>query len=332
MHILSIIIPVYNRSSTIIRCLDSIDYKDAEIIVVDDGSTDSSAIIVTEYIKDHPNVRLIKKENGGVSSARNAGIESADGKYVMFIDADDYIVPGGISRVLELAEKSDSDVVTYRFIGVKDDAPQDFSSVQHFPMSYRTIEGAGEALRRFDVPDYFIWDALFKLSPILEHTILFSPLLSLREDDVFCGMLFCHVNKIIVTDLPLYRYVMASSSSSTHNQSIEKQRKLISSGNLAMKIRGEYVMRLCPEAMPIERLKYMRWVCHPKSAIAAGYSLSEYKNLLEESRKSGAYPLDYRWIHVAGLDYSPQAKIKFMFKTYLCNHPRIAYKLLRRFN
>ena len=329
MRTLSIIVPVYNCAQVIVRCLDSIDYQDAEIIVIDDGSTDSSAIIVTEYIKDHPNVRLIKKENGGVSSARNAGIDAATGKYVMFIDADDYIVSGGISRVLELAESSNSDVVTYSYISVKNDAPQDFTSIQHIPMSYRTIEGIGEALLRFDVPDYFIWDAVFRLSPILEHNIRFSPQLSLREDDVFCGMLFCHVKKILVTDLPLYRYVRASFSSSTHNQSIEKQRELIFSGNLAMRIRGDYVRRHCPEAMPIERLKYMRWVCHPKSALAAGYTLSEYKMILEDSRRSGAYPLDYKWIHAAGFDYSPKARFKFMLKTYLCNHPRIAYLLLR---
>ncbi len=329
---LSIIIPVYNCAPVILRCLASIDSPEAEIIVVDDGSTDATASIVSEYARNHLNVKLLKKNNGGVSSARNLGIESASGKYIMFIDADDYLAPGGIKRIVELAENSNADVVTYRIVNVYNNTPVDKESVQDYPIVSRTIVGRGQALLRYDVPDFHVVNAVFRLATIIDNGIRFCPQLSLREDDAFCGMLYCHTDTIITTDLPLYHYVRSSLFSSTHNKSIETQRKLITSSYLAMQIRGAHVKAYCPEAMPYERLKYMRWVCHPKSAIKAGYSLSNYLDILDEYRKVGCYPLSYKWIHAAGLDYSFKIRIKNLVKTFICNHPRIAYKMLGIFS
>ena len=332
MSLLTVIIPIYNCAPVIRQCLDSIDYPDAEVLVIDDGSTDSTAETVLRFAQDHPNVRLIQKENGGVSSARNLGLASASGKYVLFIDADDYLVPGGISRIVELAENNDADVVTYRIVSVSNTAPVDTESVRDYQMAYRMIIGEGESLLRYDVPDYHVVDAVFRRLLINENEIRFSSQLSLREDDVFCGMLFCHANKVIVTDLPLYRYVRSSNYSSTHNQSLEKQRKLIASSYLAMRLRGDYVKEHCPEAMPWERMKYMRWVCHPKTAFNACYSLSEYKAILNEYKELGCWPLEYNWIHAAGLDETWKQRMKNRVKTFLCNHPGVAYQLLKLIN
>lgn len=326
--LLSIVIPAYNCSPVIIRCLDSIDYPDAEIIVVDDGSTDGLSIIVSEYSQNHPNVTLIQKDNGGVSSARNLGIESASGKYIMFVDADDYLVPGGISRIVELAESSNADVVTYRIISVMNNDSIDICPIDTYPITSKRVNGAGEALLRYDVPDFHVVDALFRLSCIIDNNIRFSTQLSIREDDVFCGMLFCHTNSIVVTDLPLYRYVRSSSYSSTHNTSLEKQRKLISSSYLAMRIRGDYVKEHIPEAMSHERMKYMRWVCFPTTAFEYGYSLHDYSLVLKEYEKIGCWPLDYNWFHIAGLDCSLKMRVKNRIKTFLCNNPKMAYIIL----
>lgn len=88
----------------------------------------------------------------------------------------------------------------------------------------------------------------------------------------------------------------------------------------------------CPEAMSLERLKYMRWVCGPKTAIEAGYSLKEYKDLLGRFKKLGCWPIDYNWMRVARLDWSWKVRMKNRAKTFLCNHPDLAYLLLRRKN
>ncbi len=128
--LVSVIIPCYNCAPVIARCLDSIDYPDCEIIVVNDGSTDDSHEVVEQYAATHPNVRLINQPNGGVSSARNLGIEQAQGKYISFIDADDYIVRNGLERIIQIAEQYNADVVKFKKISVSDKSPQDTSSVK----------------------------------------------------------------------------------------------------------------------------------------------------------------------------------------------------------
>jgi len=107
---ISVIVPVYNVEGFLARCLDSIlsqTYENLEVILVDDGSTDSSGRICEEYAGKDPRVRVIHKENGGLSSARNAGLEIASGGYIAFVDSDDWIEPDAYSHLLEVMGKYD---------------------------------------------------------------------------------------------------------------------------------------------------------------------------------------------------------------------------------
>ena len=101
---ISVIVPVYNRKETLGRCVQSLrsqTYEELEIILVDDGSTDGSGALCTELSKEDVRIRVIRKENGGVSSARNAGIEAAKGDYLMFADSDDYVEPDMAEKMLK---------------------------------------------------------------------------------------------------------------------------------------------------------------------------------------------------------------------------------------
>ncbi len=326
--LLSVVIPMYNCAPVIVRCLDSIDYPNCEIIVVNDGSIDNGAEVVEQYAATHTHVRLINKPNGGVSSARNLGIEEAKGKYISFIDADDYIVSGGLKRIVEIAEEYKADVVKFKNKSVSDTSEQDTSSVANLPMVVEQMTGEG-VLKRHDISDYIVWDGIYRRSVIIENTIRFMTDLCLREDDTFMGMLYCHADIVIATDLPLYRYVSASNYSSTHNQSIEKQRRLIISGLNAVRHRSHYVSMHKPQVMNLERLKYMRWVCSVRNAISAELTLKEYLALLDEFRKEGVYPLEYAWIKAAGWDYALKPYMKRVVQTFMINHPRLIYPLAK---
>lgn len=114
----SVIVPVYNVELYIRKCLDSLvnqTLKDIEIIVVDDGSTDSSASIIKEYEEKYNNVKYYKKENGGLSDARNYGLQYATGKYIAFLDSDDYVDINAYNKMYEKAKKDDSDLVECDF-------------------------------------------------------------------------------------------------------------------------------------------------------------------------------------------------------------------------
>ena len=101
---LSIIVPVYNAEEYLDRCMISIleqDFSSYEVILVDDGSTDSSPMICDRYSATDPRFRTIHKKNGGVSSARNAGLDLAKGEYVMFVDSDDALLPDSLEMMFE---------------------------------------------------------------------------------------------------------------------------------------------------------------------------------------------------------------------------------------
>ena len=124
---ISVIVPVYNVEKYIRCCVDSIidqTYENIEIILVDDGSTDSSGTLCDEYLAKELNNKIIKvihKENGGTSSARNVGKKLATGKYIGFVDADDYIHPRMYEKMIEVMKKTCSCIVVCRFDYVSDD-------------------------------------------------------------------------------------------------------------------------------------------------------------------------------------------------------------------
>lgn len=114
--LVSVIVPVYNVEKYICGCITSIlsqTYKNLQVILVDDGTPDNSGKICDEFAQKDDRVLVIHKENGGLSSARNAGLDAAKGKYIMFIDSDDYIVDNAVEILVEECEKYDTDFVQF---------------------------------------------------------------------------------------------------------------------------------------------------------------------------------------------------------------------------
>lgn len=121
----SIIVPVYKVEQYLKRCVDSIrsqTYTDLEIILVDDGSPDSCGMICDDYAAMDPRVRVIHKKNGGVSSARNCGIEEVHGEYLTFCDSDDFYAPSWIEALVKAAEATDADMVRANLTFYHEDA------------------------------------------------------------------------------------------------------------------------------------------------------------------------------------------------------------------
>ena len=106
--LLSVIVPVYNVEQYLPKCVESIlnqTYRNLELILVEDGTKDSSGLICDEYARKDSRVRVIHKENGGLSSARNAGMDAASGAYITFVDSDDWLEPEGYAHMMELMQR-----------------------------------------------------------------------------------------------------------------------------------------------------------------------------------------------------------------------------------
>ncbi len=203
MPLVSVIIPVYNVEKYIAKCISSLqrqDYENFEIIVVDDGSPDRSANIIDEMSVKDSRIRVIHKSNGGVSSARNVGIENSNGEYLMFVDGDDWVEKNYISEFVRFIKFSSNDIVmNYNYI-----------TDNGLPRCYEN--GASNILTRDQAAQCIyngrifvaVWNKLYKRSFLYNHSIRF------REDIWFGeGMLFnieclAHINNVGVMNKTLY--------------------------------------------------------------------------------------------------------------------------------
>ena len=136
---LSIIIPVYRVEATLNRCVESVlnqNLDDFEVILVDDGSPDNCPQMCDDWAGKNANIRVIHKSNGGLSDARNAGVEKAQGDYITFVDSDDYIAAGTYQPLLEtLARKTDLDIIefpVYEHFGSKKQHLLDFPAEKEY--------------------------------------------------------------------------------------------------------------------------------------------------------------------------------------------------------
>lgn len=208
--ILSIIVPVYNVEDYIEECLESLINQDIptdnyEIICVNDGSTDNSGKILSSYSKKYNNLLVINKENGGVGSARNAGIDTAQGNYIWFVDADDFIKPYSLSTVTELINNNHFDylkVKPYSFNHGEKFSPQDIS----IEMSQKSIKN-------------FLWTYILRRDYIVNNNIYFETNISYAEDAVF----MLQVNPFLIkegkVDDVLYFYRQRPGSAMSQNLS-----------------------------------------------------------------------------------------------------------------
>lgn len=315
---------MYNCAPVVVHCLNSIDVPGIEILVIDDGSKDNGADVVSDYIQDHPNVRLIKKPNGGVSSARNLGIEHANGEFIAFVDADDYLLKGRLVEIVQIAKSEDADVVKYLIKGIKkgEEIP-DFSS----DFSVRKLYGRAEALQHYDISDYHVVDALFKKSVLIDNNIRFKEDLHLHEDDTFMCEVYCNSTKVISTDLTLYIYNVASDFSSTHRTNYERTMLLVDSAIKAISYRKEAIRSFCPDiSFPYERYKHMRYAVGAIwTMLLAQTPWKEYRQRIAVFNKMGILPLSFKWIKVARFNYS----YKLIIKTLACNMSRLSFFLLK---
>lgn len=199
-----IIIPVYNVSLYLQKCLDSVlrqTYKDIHIIIVDDGSTDGSSSICDEY-SQYDNVTIIHQKNGGLSAARNAGLEKSNGDFVMFIDSDDWIESNTVEILLKVLEQNDGDIACSRFFFEYENKTICTSPQKGEIKIFNQVEALKEVLAKRSI-GYAAWGKIYKRS--LFDDINF-PVGKIHEDIPVTPKLFLKCNRIVTTDMALFHY------------------------------------------------------------------------------------------------------------------------------
>lgn len=214
----SVIIPVYNSEKTLGKLLNSIleqDFNNYEIIIINDGSVDKTEDIILSYKSKFSYYKYIFKENSGVSSTRNIGLQNAVGKYILFADADDYLENNYFSKLYNYIENNKPELLCFNYYNV-------------FPNSKKTdglklcnnqidmsVEKAITNYLNYNYINQFtgaIWNKVYKADILKKNNIKFSTNLLIGEDLVFNIEYFCCIKKVCLYDEKLYNYVQSKNS------------------------------------------------------------------------------------------------------------------------
>lgn len=207
MYMISVIVPVHNMEKNIKNCVESIlnqTFREFELILVDDGSTDKGPEICDQYQCKYSQIKVIHKENRGVSSARNCGIEHAKGKYLLFVDADDLIHPQMLQLFFEAAEKENADICMGGTIEADEFKTSMFQKCEG---NYRCIEKKRDRLKNIYLSDkykYWVaWGKMYKRETFNEK--IFEVGKNYEDNGLIFELLY-NANKIIDFEDKLYFY------------------------------------------------------------------------------------------------------------------------------
>lgn len=214
MCLFSVIIPVYNAENYLRRCLDSLEqqsFKDFEMIVVNDGSNDNSLSIIQKYASKDSRIKVISQKNQGLSVTRNNALQIAQGKYIAFIDADDWIEPDFLEKMFFSTQSSNADVIQSGFI-------QNEVSTIYYPKKLITFSDI-----LLNINKCFVWNKLWKADFLKENGLRFIPNIY-YEDVPFCLMAAFYAKSWNIIDYAGYHYEI-NPLSITNNVSVEKVAK-----------------------------------------------------------------------------------------------------------
>ena len=221
----SIIVPIYNAQKTLERCIESIlnqDFSDFELLLINDGSKDDSGKICDAYAKKDHRVRVIHKENSGVSASRNLALQEAKGEYLQFLDADDWITPNATRLLVESLEQNHCDMVIADFYRVIKERLSHKGSIDEDGVLSR--EEFANFMMENPADFYYgvLWNKLYKKSIIEKQQLCMNPKISWCEDFMFNLEYIRHCENIFVLQVPIYYYVKTKGSLVSQSMSLTK--------------------------------------------------------------------------------------------------------------
>lgn len=213
--LVSIIVPVYQAEKYLQKSVETImqqTLEDIEIILIDDGSTDKSPAICDELAAKDGRIRVVHKKNAGQSSARNVGIDMAKGKYIGFMDNDDFLYPEMCERLYENAEEQEADISACSYTTQDENGTVSHNQHDGKKYIYDNKQGVKEFLSR-DIVDIYVWTKIYRKDFLNKHQIRFEEGRS-EEDWLFNHLAYFAATKSVMENIPVYLYIERKSSTS----------------------------------------------------------------------------------------------------------------------
>lgn len=208
MPTISLIVPVYNVEKYLPRCLESIrkqDFSNLEIICINDGSTDASLSLLEIAAQLDPRITVINQPNSGVSAARNGGLDAASGDIIMFVDADDFLVPGACKMVAQAFANDEPDILTFGASGITFGQPSPWLRNALSPKQ-SVVHGFDKNLFKKARERPYIWLSAFSRSFIEDNSLRFDEELAIGEDQLFYLDAYARAELTVTIEKTLYTY------------------------------------------------------------------------------------------------------------------------------
>lgn len=222
----SIIIPVYNVEKYLERCLlsvleQNISCSEYEIIIVNDGSTDNSGLIINKFVERYPNVISFYQENEGLSSARNLGIQKSKGDYLFFIDSDDFLIENSLKIILDTVIKDDLDCIAFEY--QKIDENGNLLPVKKYYKENKIVSGEDFLYNNVivsNVPSYIL-----KKNILINNNLKFTERIY-HEDEEFTPIFLSYSNRVKYLNIKVYNYCQRKGSITSKGDELKSKKKI----------------------------------------------------------------------------------------------------------
>lgn len=319
---LSIIVPIYGVEKYLRKCVDSllaqnIPSSEYEIILVDDGSPDACPHICDEYAEAHQNICALHRENGGLSAARNSGIEVAQGEYIMFVDSDDYIEPNVLKGLLDQVDRDDLDVLRYRlqYVNPQYEVYNPYKTNPFRGNDYSEVPTDGVYFLNFRMSTAcYAWAFVIKRE--LLDGCIFTPGIYFEDTDWTPRML-CKAKRVASTKTVVYNYLMREGSI-TNAVNRSKQKKVLDD-------KMHLITTLQQQAIDLRKSgRYNRWyrdmISDTVVSIIGMLSVEFYAEkdaYLKQLKQLNMYPLEPKSLKAKLINLSPRLAVELL---HIKNH------------
>ncbi|WP_299362444.1 glycosyltransferase [Winogradskyella sp.] len=296
---LSILIPMYNAKDYIGNCLESLIHQnipedDYEIIIMDDGSKDNSVDIVSEFIKNHKNIKLHKEPNSGAYNTRNKLLKLAKGDYIYNLDADDYIVHNCLKELLDCAEQNNLDVIGFK--------TQETSSLENIALNeliskkHLTLYDGLAFLEAYPLMRHEPWWYFVRSGFLSENNLAFNSN-QYNADVTFTLKMFLEAKKVGYFDISIHRYVQ-SGDSIMRSKDLEIVRKRLEYMQMMILNKSKLINTVKSQSSSevlVQNLSHRRDVFtffNITKMLRGPFSLSYMKATITKFKDVGAYPMN----------------------------------------
>lgn len=316
----SIIVPAYNCEKTIEKCLDSIinqTYRNTEIIVINDGSKDNTINILKQYAKIDKRIKLIDRENSGVSKSRNIGIEASSGEYISFVDADDWLEPNMIEIMVNNIKNEKVSFVVCKHFTNDQQGNQSESNI--YELANRKFNN--KEIYECNIIDHFLFFEkpiknlvmllLIKRKFLTDNDIYFDTSLYMLEDVYFYQKIFKNAESVYFTDTPLYHYYEnINSVTRTQDKFINNIYGIIDANILITKYIVDNNLNIDLTKL---NTNHIRIICDYINYICIYYNKEIYINLMKDLKNNNEYTRMLNNIKFSNLNIRNKIQVKLLF-------------------